>query len=87
MFLKDELQKIKERERAALIELAKLETRIKRSPEDSALLREQKKYSKIAADAKAELKFKKRSAKPKVVGSEKRWSPVLSGSFESGKRR
>lgn len=87
MFLKDELLKIKERERDALRELTKLTTKLKRSPEDAELLREQTKYLKIATDAKAQLKFKKRAAKPKVASLEKKWSPVLPGSFESGKRR
>lgn len=85
MLLEDQKRILKDKRIDALAKLRKWKEALAKQPENTEAKKRVEVYEKISNDLKFRVKYINPRKKP--VEFKKKWSPVLSGSFESGKRR
>lgn len=83
----EQVRRMKAKEQELLAELRKwLQSRALK-PECEDARKKVEIYNELCKRIKSEIKYSRRRARKPAAQPKGRWSPVLSGSFESGKRR
>lgn len=81
------IRRLKAKERELLAGLREWGRKHALKPECDEARKKVEIYSELCKRIKAQIKFSRRRGRKSTAPTKRNWSPILSGSFESGKKR